>query len=331
VQQAPVTARSTAVPIPLQPGWNIIANPFDVPIAWSAVQRANELTQALWRWTDRYERTATLAAASTGEAFYVFNDTRRDVLTIPPPEGTHRARVRRPEDGLTLTVHREGRSQSAVRVGFSTEASLGRDAHDQVAPPGYFEGASLRVLPSAMASGPLAEEYRPWSESATQFDLHLSAPPHTALVLEANGLATLSGYAATLIDEVTGAAYDLADGVPLPLASPEDARRFTLVLGPKAAVERAREELLPSSISLANYPNPFTEQTTIRYTLPEDGDVQVVVYDLLGRAVRHLVDGYQTAGQHEIVVDGSALPSGTYVYRLQAGETFETGRFVRVR
>lgn len=332
VQQAPAVAHSAAVTVPLQPGWNIIANPFDVPIAWSTVQRANDLAHGLWRWDGHYERSAALTAASVGEAFYVLNDTGRNVLTIPPPGDEHRTTVRRPEGALTLTVHREGRSRSSVRVGFSTEASLGRDVHDQVAPPGYFEGASLRLLPSqAMAAGPLAEEYRPWSEAAAQFDLYLSAPPHTPLVLEVDGLTTLPGYEAILVDEETGTTYALSDGMPLPLASTEDTRRFTLVLGAQAAVEAARKELLPTTISLSNYPNPFTERTTIRYTLPEDDDVQLVVYDLLGRAVQHLVDGYQEAGQHDVTVDGSALPSGTYVYRLRAGETIETGRFVRVR
>jgi tetratricopeptide (TPR) repeat protein len=328
----PEAPPTTDVTVPLQPGWNIIANPFEVPLAWQVVQQANDLTQGLWRWDGHYARAAALTAAHEGDAFYVLNDTGRETLTLPRPDEARRADLQRPGAGLTLTVSRDGHAQSAVRVGFATDASLGRDAHDQVAPPGYFEGASLRVIGSDGAfSGPLAEDYRPWTDAAARFDLHLSAQPHTPLLLEVGGLADLSGYAATLIDDATGTAYDLADGVPLPLVSSEDARRFTLVVGAKAAVETARQELLPTTISLSNYPNPFTERTTIRYTLPEGGDVHLVVYDLLGRAVQHLADGYQEAGHHEVAVDGSALPSGTYVYRLRVGETVETGRFVRVR
>jgi tetratricopeptide (TPR) repeat protein len=329
---APALPLTDRVAIPVQPGWNIITNPYDVPLAWSAVQQANDLTQGLWQWEGHFSRAAALPPAHEGEAFYVLNDTGRETLILPRPDAAIRGAAQRPDAGLTLSVSRGGRLQSAVRVGFATDASPGRDAHDQFAPPGYFEGASLRVVGSeGTFGGLLAEDYRSWTDAAARFDLHLTAPPHTPLLLEADGLAGLPGYAATLIDEVTGTAYDLADGTPVPLVSPEDTRRFTLVLGTQAAVEVARQELLPTTISLSNYPNPFTERTTVRYTLPEGDDVQLVVYDLLGRAVQHLVDGYQEAGQHEVVVDGSTMPSGTYVYRLRAGETVETGRFVRVR
>ena len=74
---------------------------------------------------------------------------------------------------------------------------------------------------------------------------------------------------------------------------------------------------LPTEVSLLqNYPNPFNPQTTIEYALPEAGDVSLIVYDMLGREVRTLLDGPQAAGQHMVRFDANALPNGTYVYRL---------------
>ncbi len=68
----------------------------------------------------------------------------------------------------------------------------------------------------------------------------------------------------------------------------------------------------------ANYPNPFNPQTAIRFALPEAGPVRLVVLDVLGREVAVLADGVQAAGAHTVYFDAQRLPSGVYLYRLDA-------------
>ncbi len=79
------------------------------------------------------------------------------------------------------------------------------------------------------------------------------------------------------------------------------------------------------------YPNPFARTTTIRYALPEPGPVRLEVYDVLGRRVATLVDQRQPAGTHAVRFDAAGLPSGTYLYRLQAGGRIATRTLVLVR
>ena len=81
---------------------------------------------------------------------------------------------------------------------------------------------------------------------------------------------------------------------------------------------------IPTEFSLeANYPNPFNPVTTIAFNLPEAANVQIVVYDVLGRQVATLVDASLSAGQHEVQFDAANLPSGTYFYSfVTPGETF---------
>ncbi|GAB5517988.1 MAG: hypothetical protein RhofKO_02390 [Rhodothermales bacterium] len=67
-----------------------------------------------------------------------------------------------------------------------------------------------------------------------------------------------------------------------------------------------------------NYPEPFSQQTTIRYEVINTVPVQIHVYDLLGRRVRTLVDGVQEAGVYDVVFEADDLPTGTYFYRLEA-------------
>ncbi|MEM8486921.1 MAG: T9SS type A sorting domain-containing protein [Bacteroidota bacterium] len=69
-----------------------------------------------------------------------------------------------------------------------------------------------------------------------------------------------------------------------------------------------------------NYPNPFMGTTSIQYGLPSDGAVELSVYDMLGRRVAVLVDGFQPAGQYEVQFDAGRLASGVYVYLLVAGD-----------
>ncbi len=66
----------------------------------------------------------------------------------------------------------------------------------------------------------------------------------------------------------------------------------------------------------ANYPNPFNPTTAIRFTLAESAQIQLTVYDMLGRQVRVLLDGTVSAGENEVVFDAAGLPTGTYLYRL---------------
>lgn len=65
-----------------------------------------------------------------------------------------------------------------------------------------------------------------------------------------------------------------------------------------------------------NFPNPFNPTTSITYTIPQAVHVTLEVYDVLGREVISLVDGFMEAGRHTVEVDGSMLASGVYFYKL---------------
>jgi len=68
------------------------------------------------------------------------------------------------------------------------------------------------------------------------------------------------------------------------------------------------------------FPNPFNPTTAIRYQLPADSHVDLRVYDISGRLVATLVDGWREAGVHEAILDAQDLPSGIYLARLIAGD-----------
>ncbi|MDZ7341466.1 MAG: T9SS type A sorting domain-containing protein [candidate division KSB1 bacterium] len=108
---------------------------------------------------------------------------------------------------------------------------------------------------------------------------------------------------------------------------------------PQAMQHAAATALIrrPQSFSLAsNYPNPFNAETEICYQLPQACQVTMKIYNLLGRELRTLVDHEQTAGEHIVRwdsrdADGQALPSGIYIYRLQAGSFVACRKLALVR
>jgi hypothetical protein len=76
---------------------------------------------------------------------------------------------------------------------------------------------------------------------------------------------------------------------------------------------------------LQNYPNPFNPATVINFTLPEQTNVKVIIYDALGNQVEVIADGVKSAGSHSIKWNATNYSSGIYFYKL------ETGKFVQVR
>jgi hypothetical protein len=94
---------------------------------------------------------------------------------------------------------------------------------------------------------------------------------------------------------------------------------------------------LPGKFELGqNYPNPFNPITRITYSLAAHGDVQIVVYNMLGQPVRFLVDADQPAGEYEIVWDatddnGKSVASGIYYYRIVAGEYIATRKMMLLK
>ena len=78
-------------------------------------------------------------------------------------------------------------------------------------------------------------------------------------------------------------------------------------------------------------PNPFNPETNLKFELPEAGNVSLIVYDMQGREVVRLVDGWHPAGIHEAIFDGSALSSGVYFACLQVGAETQTRKVVLMK
>lgn len=130
-------------------------------------------------------------------------------------------------------------------------------------------------------------------------------------------LDTASGEAVDMAQEVAFAVDGVAGTVEEPL----------MLRGTSASAAE-----LPTTFALeANYPNPFNPTTMIRYAVPEASEVELAIYDVMGRHVMTLVEGEQQAGRYEVVFDGHALASGVYIYRMRAGSFVRARRMILVK
>ena len=94
---------------------------------------------------------------------------------------------------------------------------------------------------------------------------------------------------------------------------------------------------IPTSFSLhQNYPNPFNPVTTLRYDLPENGLVNITIYDMLGNIINQLVNEAQNSGYKSIQWDatnyqGQPVSAGVYIYRIEAGDFRQTKKKILLK
>jgi hypothetical protein len=90
--------------------------------------------------------------------------------------------------------------------------------------------------------------------------------------------------------------------------------------------------IIPDIFSLSqNYPNPFNPSTKISYQLPNAGNVKISIYDALGKNVSVLVNESQNAGNYNVEWNAGNLPSGVYIYKIEAGSFTDSKKMILVK
>jgi len=77
---------------------------------------------------------------------------------------------------------------------------------------------------------------------------------------------------------------------------------------------------------MQNYPNPFNPRTTISYSIPQSGFVELKIYNMFGREIQTVVSEFQQAGKYNFDFDAGQLSNGVYFYQLKVGNRFSETR-----
>tara|TARA_B000000460_G_scaffold228097_1_gene184138 strand:- start:16 stop:921 length:906 start_codon:yes stop_codon:yes gene_type:complete len=111
---------------------------------------------------------------------------------------------------------------------------------------------------------------------------------------------------------------------------------FTLTID-GSKLEIADNDLIPETFALhANYPNPFNPTTTISYDLPEQSQITLGIYDILGKQIKTLINQSQDAGSKIAIWDGTdnlgrQVSAGVYLYQIQAGVFTQTRKMLLLK
>lgn len=322
--------------IPIHNGWNIISNPFGVSIPWADVQTYNDIINPIWSYNGSFNQSTAFEPFA---GYYYYNEENHTSLSIPYPNSgsiTEPAKVT-PEITryLTFTIEKEGIPRSDIFIGITEMYDESLERYNIQAPPTDFEEASIRMQNDRVHTQLLS----PYSEGYT-IDIQIKTPKNKQYTIHIEGTETFSDYHLVLVNTHTGKRIELNDINTFDISSSSGAEHFKLILGSEEYTREVQNNMLPSVLTLAqNYPNPFNPVTTIEYGIPIEKDnvfVTLEIFNLLGQKVRTLVKDRQSAGFYSVEWDArndgsTTVPSGLYIYRLNAGATMLSNTMILLK
>ena len=323
--------------VPLHSGWNIVTNPFTSPIQWSKIQSVNGITALIYGFDGAFS-PATSFDPYVG--YYLFNGSPNPTLSglrVPynsiftKMDQTATSGSKGWRLGVSVTTGAE--VIKGVEIGVEPDARTGLDAHDERVPRGVGKTAEVvlqreewdKDYPSFMS------DIRPAVIGAEKWKITVRRSQKAnangqKCVVHVGGVANVPAqYDVYLVDTESRRSVDLRKQSSYDYDPPEDESGFMIVVGDRILIRDDLSSILPTKIEVGpNYPNPFNPETVIPITLTEGMRVTVKIYDILGREVRMLHDGWMEQGTTRVRWDGkngqaSPVSSGVFLYRVIIG------------
>ncbi|MDP6837119.1 MAG: M6 family metalloprotease domain-containing protein, partial [Candidatus Marinimicrobia bacterium] len=200
------------------------------------------------------------------------------------------------------------------------------ESNVQTAPVFFdFDNDGVAEIVSAERGG-LLSVFSLSGERLPNFPVEISSPVQGSFTV-----ANVDGDGDAEIAVGTGRGIELIDiksssGIGYYWSSYRGGPHRTGFLGDSKLIVDEKFVILPASFQLyQNYPNPFNPTTAIRYDLPQQADVELTIYNVLGRQVAVAVNGWREQGRHEVMWDGTdnfgrSVSAGVYLYQIRAGD-----------
>jgi hypothetical protein len=317
-------------------GWNIITCPFGHSVSWDAVKQANGITTAtpLFRYDRPNQRFTVHTILEPMEGFYF--DNKQDTLTtllVPYIDSFNKPLVNRDVIwDLKIELSSGETKAASTRIGVGINAEIGLDNFDYRKPRALADLADIYFERPEWDSdySRFGSDIRPRINEVEVWDFQVYAPQKSESELTFSGITNIpEEYEVYLIDKTRLIYQDLRDNDRYEFVSTPEISEFEIIVGDAEAVEEKLDAVIPMAYTLGqNYPNPFNPTTTIPLTLPEQSEVSLKVFNVLGQEVITLFKGTLNAGRHYFLWEGTnraktMMPSGIYIYQMTTNTGYQ--------
>jgi hypothetical protein len=338
----------------LSPGWNQIATPFAFDIAWGqCVRESDDIENFAYQYLGANLQYQYVSVLEPYAGYFVRNagSVARTLLvpyTENVPGGKELSDPRVATAGnwrLGLSLTAGNMIDNTTVLGVTAGARDGYDPNDCSKPPHPpCEFLSLASTVEEEGDRPLrlAGDFRSPLSAGWRFELQVDGGLGQLASLRMNDYSLLpAGYVATLVDPLTGRAYELSPDRPfvLPREITAAGDRYELLVGDESWVlnEAGPAVDVPARVTFSPcYPNPFNPLTNLVFGLNRTSRVRLEIFDVRGHRVRRLLDEITAPGPHTVPWDGrndrgAELPAGLYFGCMQAGEFSETRKMILIK
>ncbi len=344
VPSAPLDTNNFTVTIPLQRGWNILTNPYTIPVPWNDVRALNGILDPIYGYNGAFT-TSNVFTPYTG--YYFFNSESLATLKIPygslsmSPLSKPTIAQRDGEWKVDMTFEAAGIVDNSMSFGALQDATPGHDRYEYRKPRGFGDIPSIvfrRPEWDREYSG-FATDFRPPVEQLEVWEMEVSAPFRETLKLTFDGIAQVPAHLNVfLIDEQQAKYVDLRAESVYRFGLPTGSKTLKIAVGTEEAVRDLLNSVLPKEFALGNnFPNPFNPTTTIPIAVPQTADVSLKVYNILGEEVRTIFVGILEPGRYFFTWDGKNnsginVATGVYITRFatKGGKAF-TGKMLLMK
>ncbi len=327
---APAAALSPLgiVDIPLHPGWNLITDPYTLPVVWGVVQAANfpHASSSPYGFTGAFAKSDTMVPFQG----YLFDNTDSvQVLHIPYPNGVIPPGVTTAMDSVRwqvgIELQCEGNVDRTTFLGVGGNLRPGRNSLD------FRRPRAIDDVPAVYFNRPewdrqsswFATDIHPAGGGLQSWSMEVAGPVQKSMTMMFRSLSAVpSQLLVYLIDNDHMRSIDIRKSPAYSFVHVQRVSQFTVLVGSPEDVEQRIGDVVPVTFALENsFPNPFNPSTSIPVSIPRTSAVSLKIYNILGQEIRTLQDGVIEPGKYWFVWDGKngsgvQSASGVYIARL---------------